>query len=119
MAGGGKIQQSEPNRDIVATAVPYLQDGAAVTTPGFMPGQQQQLAEQLGAGFGAPAASFANYLNQIYSPALNFTPGPLTPPAPQGSGGKLDPNTMMLVDGRLVPKNSLIRQSGWTGRNSR
>ena len=53
MAGGGKIQQSEPNRDITATPVPYMQDANAVTAPAFMPGQQQLLAEQLGAGFGA------------------------------------------------------------------
>ena len=55
MAGGGKIQQSEPNRDIVATAVPYLQNAKAATIPAFMPGQQQQLAAQLGAGFGHTA----------------------------------------------------------------
>ena len=124
MAGGGKIQQSEPNRDITATPVPYLQNAKPATVPAFMPGQQQQLAAQLGAGFGSPA-SFAKYLNQVYSPAqtLSFKPGPLKPQAPTSTGGgKLDPNTMVLVDGKLVPawKTSLIQQTGRpTGRNSR
>ena len=73
MAGGGKIQQSDPNRDIAAMPVPYLQNAKAATIPAFVPGQQQQLAAQLGAGFGASPASFANHLNQVYSPAQTLT----------------------------------------------
>ena len=124
MAGGGKIQQSDPNRDIAAMPVPYPQNAKAATIPAFVPGQQQQLAAQLGAGFGASPASFANHLNQVYSPAqtLTYKPGPPRPSTPTpGGGGKLDPNAMVLVDGKLVPawKTSLIQQTRPTGRNSR
>ena len=95
MAGGGKIQQSEPNRNIVATPVPYLQNTQPATIPAFLPGQREALAVQLSAGFGHPTGSaspagFANYLNQIYSPAqtLTFKPGPLKPTTPTAGSGK-------------------------------
>jgi hypothetical protein len=100
MAGGGKIQQSEPNRDILATPVPYLQNTQPATIPAFMPGQREALAAQLSAGFGSSTGSgptgpgspagFASYLNQIYGPAqtLTFMPGPLKPTTPTTGGGK-------------------------------
>ena len=121
MAGGGKIQQSEPNRDIVATPVPYLQNTQPAAIPAFMPGQREALAAQLSGGFspstgsgpaasGSPAA-FASYLNQIYSPAqtLTFKPGPLKPTTPVTGGGK-KPS----VNGRPTP----IRRNTF-GANSR
>ena len=100
MAGGGKIQQSDPNRDIVATPVPYLQNTKPATIPAFMPGQREALAAQLSAGFGpstgsgptgagSPAA-FAKYLDQVYAPAqtLTFMPAPLKPAKPNAGGKK-------------------------------
>ena len=121
MAGGGKIQQSEPNRDIVATPVPYLQNTKPATVPAFMPGQREALAAQLSAGFGpstgsgptgagSPAA-FAKYLDQIYSPAqtLTFMPGPLKPTTPSTGDGKKP-----VVKGKPV----LIRRNTF-GVNSR
>jgi hypothetical protein len=112
MAGGGKIQQSEPNRDIVATPVPYLQNTKPATIPAFMPGQREALAAQLSAGFGASTgsaspAAFAKYLDQVYSPAqtLTFMPAPLKPT----TGGKKP-----VVKGRVTP----IRRNTF-GVNSR
>lgn len=125
MGGNSKgVQGSTTSPDIAASQPAHLANTKPAMQDAGMPGQLLGLSQQLGAGFGQTPAAFLTALQKIYQPAptLDFskTGSPMPPKAGGGVPQKMDPNSMVLVDGKLVPawKTSMVQQTGRPG-NSR
>lgn len=113
MSGGSKGQMAPSASDPVVAAQPaHLQGTSPAMMDAFMPGQHDLLSKQLSAGYGPTPKMFADALRKVYQPAktLDFTKAGTAPNAAASTSAtsgapakKVDPNTMILIDGQMQP----------------
>ena len=103
--GGSSKKSTTPS----AAATPAPQQ-ATMTMQPFMPGMQQALADQLGAGYGQSPNDLMTYLSSIYKPmqvpdysAKPTTTTPAPAPAPTPAASNAGKAVAGRQTGRLLP----------------